>query len=90
MSLDNAIPDDLVFSLVDRKEGTRTTTAYPITGATWALLPIPYEGKPDPRVLDFLEWATHEGQKFTTDLRYAPLPPNFSDKLDALFYRLKR
>ena len=85
-SLENAIPDDLVFSLVDRK----SETAYPITGATWALLPMPKEGKPDPLVVDFLEWATHEGQKFTTDLRYAPLPKNFSDKLDALFYRLKR
>ncbi|MCE9567268.1 MAG: phosphate ABC transporter substrate-binding protein PstS [Planctomycetes bacterium] len=85
-SLGNGIPDDLVFSLVDRK----SETAYPITGATWALLPMPKEGKPDPQVVDFLEWATHEGQKYTTDLRYAPLSKNFSDKLDALFYRLKR
>ena len=85
-SLGNGIPDDLVFSLVDRK----SETAYPITGATWALLPMPKDGKPDADVVDFLEWATHEGQKYTTDLRYAPLSKNFSDKLDALFYRLKR
>ncbi|MBA4188642.1 MAG: phosphate ABC transporter substrate-binding protein PstS [Planctomycetaceae bacterium] len=89
-SLGNTIPDDLVFSLVDRKAGERSETAYPITGATWALLPLPKNGKPDQAVVDFLEWATHDGQKYATDLRYAPLPKNFADKLDAVFYRLKR
>ncbi len=89
-SLGNAIPDNFIFSLVDRKEGDQSETAYPITGATWALLPMPKDGKPDPAVVDFLEWTTHEGQKYTTDLRYAPLPKNFSEKLDAMFYRLKR
>jgi len=89
-SLENGIPDDLVFSLVDRREGLHSETAYPITGATWALLPMPKDGKPDPLVVAFLEWATHEGQWYTTDLRYAPLPKNFADKVDSLFYRLKR
>ncbi|MFO0825597.1 MAG: phosphate ABC transporter substrate-binding protein PstS [Gemmataceae bacterium] len=89
-SLGDSIPKDLIFSLVDRREGKGAEKAYPITGATWALLPIPKDGKIDPNVVDFLEWATHEGQKYATDLRYAPLPQNFSDKLDAAFYRLKR
>lgn len=65
-------------------------TAYPITGATWALLPMPKDGRPDPMVVEFLEWATHEGQQYATDLRHAPIPKNFSSKLGALLYRLKR
>jgi len=89
-SLGDKIPEDLVFSLVDRKEGPGAEKAYPITGATWALIPIAADGKPDPNVVAFMEWATHEGQKYATDLRYAPLPKNFADKLDALFYRLQK
>jgi phosphate ABC transporter phosphate-binding protein len=89
-SLGGAVPDDLVFSLVDRRGGDAGDRPYPITGATWALLPLGKDGKPDPHAIEFLDWATHDGQKYATDLRYAPLPKNFSDKIDALFYRLKR
>lgn len=85
-SLGERIPADFVFSLVD----LRDRAAYPITGATWALVTAPEDGKADPAVLSFLEWATHEGQRYAKDLRYAPLPKNFADQLDALFFRLRR
>ncbi len=50
--------------------------AYPIASFTWLLV---YKDQPDPAkgqaLVKFLWWAIHDGQKFTTDLLYAPLPP---------------
>jgi len=49
--------------------------AYPISSFTWLLL---YANPPDKAsakvMVDFLKWAVTDGQKFTTDLGYAPLP----------------
>jgi phosphate transport system substrate-binding protein len=49
--------------------------AYPISSFTWLLL---YETPTDkPRgktMVDFMKWALADGQKFTADLGYAPLP----------------
>src|SRR5436190_545005 len=49
--------------------------AYPISSFTWLLL---YENPKDKAqskiMVDFMKWALTEGQKFATDLGYAPLP----------------
>ena len=49
--------------------------AYPIASFTWLLV---YRDQPDEvkgrAITRFLWWATHEGQKYPSDLLYAPLP----------------
>ena len=49
--------------------------AYPIASFTWLLV---YKEQPDPvkglAMVKFLRWAIHDGQRFTADLLYAPLP----------------
>jgi phosphate transport system substrate-binding protein len=51
-------------------------TAYPIASFTWMLY---YESPSDKAkaktMVDFMKWALTDGQKFTGDLGYAPLPP---------------
>ena len=48
---------------------------YPIASFTWLLL---YESPSDKArsraMVDFVKWALAEGQKFASDLGYAPLP----------------
>ena len=50
-------------------------TAYPIASFTWILV---YREQPDATkgraLAKFLWWASHEGQKYASDLLYAPLP----------------
>lgn len=49
--------------------------AYPISGMTWLLV---YEKQKDPakgkKLVEFLKWMMHDGQKFAPELDYAPLP----------------
>jgi phosphate transport system substrate-binding protein len=49
--------------------------AYPVASFTWLLV---YKDQPDAvkgkAIVTFLWWATHEGQKYASDLLYAPLP----------------
>ena len=51
--------------------------AYPIASFTWLLL---YQQTSDAAqgkaMVDFLKWAISDGQKFATELGYAPLPPD--------------
>jgi len=57
-------------------------TAYPISSFTWLLVPV--EAK-DPKkgkiIADFLDWMVSTGQKMTSQLSYAPLPPNVAEKV---------
>src|SRR5579864_59443 len=50
--------------------------AYPISSFTWLLL---YENPTDKArgkiMVDFVKWALWDGQKFASELGYAPLPP---------------
>jgi len=59
-------------------------TAYPISSFTWLLIPMqakdPKKGK---IIADFLDWMVSDGQKMTSQLSYAPLPPNVVDKVKA-------
>jgi phosphate transport system substrate-binding protein len=49
--------------------------AYPISSFTWILLyEHPGDKKRSKIMVDFMKWALTEGQKYATDLGYAPLP----------------
>jgi phosphate transport system substrate-binding protein len=54
--------------------------AYPLSSFTWMLL---YQESPDKTqgkaMVDFMRWALTDGEKFTKDLGYAPLPKNVVD-----------
>ena len=73
----STIPDDLRYSIVD----AAGEQSYPISGTTWALVYVksPAKGK---AIVDFLRWATHEGQKYADELDYAPLPPVLIDLVE--------
>src|SRR5262249_46577130 len=73
------IPDDLQFSLTDAPgEG-----AYPICGAVWAILYVDQTSRPSgQQLVEFLRWATHEGQAYGTELKFAPLPPDLVKRID--------
>jgi phosphate transport system substrate-binding protein len=66
-----AIPSDFRVSVVN----SPNPDAYPIAGFTWLLI---YKNQDDPAkgkaLVDFIGWAIHDGQKYTADLLYAPLP----------------
>ena len=49
--------------------------AYPIASFTWILIPHEMTNAANARaLLEFLWWASHDGQQFATALGYAPLP----------------
>ena len=58
--------------------------AYPISSFTWILL---YKEQPDAAkgkaLVDFLWWATHDGQSLAQPLHYAPLPKEFVPIVEA-------
>lgn len=55
--------------------------AYPISSFTWILL---YQNADDKQraaaMVDFMKWALADGQNYTKDLGYAPLPKEVVDK----------
>jgi phosphate transport system substrate-binding protein len=57
--------------------------AYPIASFTWLLV---YKDQPDEvkgrAIAKFLWWATHEGQRYTDELLYAPLPSQVVKKIE--------
>jgi phosphate transport system substrate-binding protein len=57
--------------------------AYPIASFTYLLVsetqPDPAKGK---KLIDFIKWAIHDGEKDATPLDYAPLPKNVVTMLD--------
>jgi phosphate ABC transporter phosphate-binding protein len=67
------IPDDLRFSLTDPPG----KAAYPICGATWAVLFVQQPSGRGAKVVDFLRWTLHDGQGFAREQLYAPLPAAF-------------
>ena len=51
--------------------------AYPISSFTWILLyETPKDAARGKAMVDFMQWALSDGQKFATELGYAPLPQN--------------
>ena len=50
--------------------------AYPISSFTWMLLYENPKDKAQSKVMvDFMKWALTDGQKYATEMGYAPLPP---------------
>lgn len=72
------IPADLRFSLTDAPG----PEAYPISGAVWAIVPVPQPGDKGKALADFLRWATHEGQEFAEGLEFARLPSELVERID--------
>ena len=76
----NNMPADFRVSLTNAPGDT----AYPIASFTWLLV---YKEQPDEakgRLLTkFLWWAVHEGQKYPSDLLYAPLPAPVVKQIEA-------
>lgn len=67
----DAMPEDFRVSITDAD----SPNAYPISGLTWLLV---YEKQKDAvkgkKLVQFLDWMMHDGQKHATALHYAPLP----------------
>ena len=80
------MPDELFVSLCDADgEG-----AYPITGYSYLLL---YENAKDPvkgeALAKYVWWGLHDGQKFSKDLDYAPIPEKVLSKVEARLKELR-
>jgi phosphate transport system substrate-binding protein len=60
--------------------------AYPISSFTWLLFyEHPSDKKKSKIMVDFMKWALTDGQKYATDLDYAPLPAEvIALEMDAL------
>jgi phosphate transport system substrate-binding protein len=67
----NNMPDDFRVSITDAPG----PDAYPISSFTWLLV---YQKQTNheigTQIVKFLHWAITNGQKYTSDLKYAPLP----------------
>jgi phosphate transport system substrate-binding protein len=74
------MPDDFRVSITNAPG----KTAYPISSFTWLLIPVQAKDANKGKIIaDFLSWMVTDGQKMTTQLSYAPLPPNVADKVKA-------
>jgi phosphate transport system substrate-binding protein len=70
---------ELTFSLTD----TDGDQSYPICGMSYAILYMKQPEAKGKKLVEFLKWATSEGQKFAKDLGYAPLPAELTQKIQA-------
>jgi phosphate transport system substrate-binding protein len=79
-SVAGQIPDDLRVSITDAPGAA----AYPISSFTYLLV---YKDQPDQvkgkALVNFLWWATHDGEQMARDLLYAPLPQEVVQKAEA-------
>ena len=74
-----AIPSDFRVSLVN----SSNPDAYPIAGFTWLLIyKSPDDAEKGKAILDFIKWAVHDGQKYASELLYAPLPQDVVAMID--------
>ncbi len=75
----NSMPADFRVSLVN-PDGA---DAYPIAGVTWIIV---YKNQPDKvkgkKIVEFLRWAITDGQKYSADLLYSPLPESMVRKIE--------
>jgi phosphate transport system substrate-binding protein len=63
--------------------------SYPICAIDFAVC---YQGQPAAKqkmVVDFLQWVTHDGQKYTAAVHYAPLPEQLVAKADEKIKSIK-
>ncbi len=75
-----AMPDDFRVSITDASG----KDAYPMASFTYILVP---QDQQDPvkakAIVEFLDWAVHDGQKYAAPLDYAPLPAPVVEKVTA-------
>ncbi len=79
------IPDDLRYSITDPPG----EDAYPIAGTVWAIVYVKQPAAVAQRLKDFLWWVTHDGQRLTDKLHYAPLPAALVKKIEAKLALIK-
>ena len=73
------IPSDFRVSLVN----SANAEAYPVAGFTWLLIyKNPDNAMKGKAIVDFILWAVHDGQRYTRDLLYAPLPQEVVAMID--------
>jgi len=72
------IPDDLTFDLID-KPGK---DSYPIAGVIYAVCSNRQPEGSRKRIVDFLHWATHDGQADVVKTAFAPLPAELVQRVD--------
>ncbi len=85
LAADTKLPDDMRVMLPD----TDAPEGYPISGFTWILVykEQNYAGRSEEKageVVKLIWWMTHEGQKNTEPLDYAPLAKKAVDKAEKL------
>ena len=72
------IPNDYRVSITNAPG----SDAYPIATFTWLLIPLKPTDQAKGKILvDFLNWMLNDGQKETTELSYAPLPPEVASRV---------
>ncbi len=80
------MPDELFVSLADADGDA----AYPITGYSYLLV---YEDAKDAvkgeALAKYVWWGLHDGQKFSKDLDYAPIPAKVLSKVEARLKELR-
>jgi phosphate transport system substrate-binding protein len=85
LAADTHLPDDMKVSLTD----TDAPEGYPISGFTWILVykDQSYGDRTEEKaneLVKLLWWMTHEGQKYTEPLEYAPLSKKAVEKAEKL------
>lgn len=72
------IPEDLKVEL-NNQPGK---DSYPIIGTTWVLVPeaLTMDKAKAEKMLTMLKWVVTDGQKFSGELHYAPMPKELQDK----------
>jgi phosphate ABC transporter phosphate-binding protein len=73
------VPDDLSKLSFVNAPGK---DSYPIVGTTWAVVKVKQTPENARLLKDFLHWAVNDGQKYTDDLHYVPLPKQVSQVAD--------
>jgi len=81
-----SMPADYRISLVNQPG----KDSYPAAGFTWLLV---YEQQKDKvkgkKIVEFLNWSLHQGQKMAAPLLYAPLPANVAKMVDKTIKSIK-
>ena len=72
------IPEDLRYSLTDAPG----KDSYPISGTTWAVVFVKQPAGRGQPLVDFLRWATHDGQADAAELHYARLPQGLVERAE--------
>ncbi len=81
----DTLPADLRYSITNAPGDQ----AYPIAGTTWLLVYVDQSDATKGKSLAyFIWWITHDGQQYSQQLLYAPLPPELVQKDEAQVKRM--